>query len=264
MSDPTLEPSTPSLYGSEVGGPPEPAAQAQNVFEQFLGLFTEPSEVFKRLRQAPVWWGTLLLLLGAGLFASMVWAAKVDQVAMTERRFEVMEQAFRMNIPDSAKDQALDKVQTASQPYVVTVLGILFGMPVSYLVFAAILFAFARFGGEDEGVTFQHAWAATLTHALVGLPTVLLAGVIGLVRGVGGASSFASLAPTTLAFWVPTENPWLRGALTLVDPLYLFSFVLLFFAARHTLRLKKGALVGLMVLMGLFGLVGHIIGGVFA
>lgn len=264
MSDSPLGPSTPSLYGSDPGSEPGPAAKPQNVFDQFLGLFADPKAVFLHLRRAPAWWGPLLLILGLALFAAMVWAAKVDQIAVAERRFEVLEQAFHMNIPDSAKDQALDKLQTAAQPYVGTALGILLGVPVSLLIFAAVLFAFARFGGTDEGVTFEHAWAATLTHSLVTLPATLLAGLMGLLRPVGGASSFASLAPTVLSFWVPAENPWLRGTLALVDPLYVYSFVTLFLAARYTLGIRKGPLVGLMVLMGLFGLLGHFMGGLFA
>jgi len=202
--------------------------------------------------------------MGVALLASVIWAAKVDQVAMTERRFEVMEQAFKMQMPAEAVDKALDQVQTAKPPYVSAVLGTLLGMPFGYLLFAAILFAFAKFGGEDETTTFRHALAATTVHGLVALPIPLLAGVMALLKDVGGAASYASLAPTTLNFWLQPENPWVCGALAVLDPFYLFSFFTLYLAARHTLRLKQGALIGLMILMGFFGFVGHFMGGLFS
>lgn len=264
MSDPATGSPTPSLYGSEPGGSPAPAVKPQGVLDQLVGLFTEPTAVFQRLRQAPSWLPALLLFLGVALFASAIWAAKVDQVAMTERRFEVLEQAFGMQIPADAVDKALDQVQTAKPPYLGAILGTLFGMPFGFLIFGAILFAFAKFGGEDETITFRHAMAATTVHGLVALPIPLLAGVMALLKEVGGAASYASLAPTTLNFWLQPENPWVRGAMAVADPFYLFSFVTLYLAARHTLRLKQGALIGLMILMGLFGFVGHFMGGLFS
>lgn len=264
MSDPATGSPTPSLYGSDPGGSPAQAVKPQGVLDQLIGLFTEPTVVFQRLRQAPSWLPALLLFLGVALFASVIWAAKVDQVAMTERRFEVMEQAFGMQIPAEAMDKALDQVQTAKQPYLGAILGTLFGMPFGYLIFGAILFAFAKFGSEDETLTFGHAMAATTVHGLVALPIPLLAGLMALLKEVGGAASYASLAPTTLSFWLQPENPWVRGAMAVVDPFYLFSFVTLYLAGRHTLRLKQGALIGLMVLMGFFGFVGHFMGGLFS
>lgn len=264
MSDPATGSPTPSLYGSEPGGSPAPAVKPQGVLDQLVGLFTEPAAVFQRLRQAPAWLPALLLFMGAALVASLIWAAKVDQVAMAERRFEVMEQAFKVQVPAEAVDKTLDQVQTAKPPYLGAVLGTLLGMPFGFLIFGAILFAFAKFGGEDENITFRHAMAATTVHSLVALPIPLLAALMGLLKDVGGAASYASLAPTTLSFWVQPDNPWVRGALAVVDPFYLFSFVTLFLAARHTLRMKQGALIGLMILMGFFGFVGHFMGGLFS
>ncbi len=264
MSDHVPGGTSPSLYGSESGGSPAPAVKPQGVLDQLVGLFTEPTAVFQRLRQAPSWLPALLLFLGVALFASAIWAAKVDQVAMKEHELQVLEQVFKIQMPAEAVDKALDQMQTAKPPYPKAVLGTLLGMPFGYLLFAAILFAFAKFGGEDETTTFRHALAATTVHGLVALPIPLLAGVMALLKDVGGAASYASLAPTTLNFWLQPENPWVRGALAVLDPFYLFSFFTLYLAARHTLRLKQGALIGLMILMGFFGFVGHFMGGLFS
>lgn len=252
-----------NLYGEEKPAAPMPPAQPQGVWDQLTGIFTEPSEVFRRLRLAPSWVGAFILTLGVALFATLTWAAKVDMEAAAKRKFDVMEQAFHMNIPPEAMDKALEQAATQGKPFISSSLGVIIGVPLVLLILAAILFAFSKFGGEDEEVTFGHAWAATIVHGLAMLPISLLAGIMCLIRNVGGAASYASLAPTSLGFWLQPENPWLRGLLALCDPFYLFSFVTLYFAARYTLRLKPWACVVLLAITGFFGCLFHFIGGIF-
>ena len=252
----------PSLYGEE-SKPAVPQAQPQSVWDQWVGVFTEPSAVFKRLRLAPSWVGAFILTLAVGLFATLTWAAKVDMEAAAKRKFEVMEQAFNMNIPSEVMDKALEKASTQSQPYISSSLGVLIAIPLIFLILAGILFAFSKFGGEDENTTFTHAWSATIVHGLSMLPITLLGGLMCILRNVGGAASYASLAPTHLGFWIQPDNPWLRGLLALVDPFYLFSFVVLYFAVRHTLRLKPWATGVVLGITGFFGLLFHFIGGIF-
>jgi hypothetical protein len=259
---PTPEPET-NLYGEPKSEVVPPTPPGQGVWDQLLGLFTEPSEVFRRLRQSPTWVGAFVLTIVIGLFASLSWAAKVDMEAAAKRKFEVMERAFHMNIPQEAMDKALDQAATQGKPFLQSSLGIVLGVPVALVILAAILFAFVKFGGEDEDVTFGHAWAATTVHGLTMMPISLLAGIMCLLKPVGGAASYASLAPTSLNFWMSVENPWIRGLLAVFDPFYLFSFVALFLAAKHTLRLKPWANALLMGITGFFGFLFHFIGGIF-
>lgn len=256
------EPET-NLYGkpeSEVAPPPQ---KGQSVSEQLVGMFTEPSVVFQRLRKAPAWGGAFLVTLGAALFATLAWAAKVDVEAAARRKFEVMEQAFRMNIPSDVMDKAMEQAATQGQPFVSSILSVAILVPLFTLIMAAILFAFSKFGGEDEEVSFRHAWAAVIVHGLSMLPIAVLAGIMCLIRNVGGAASYANMAPSTLSFWIQPENPWVRGLLAVIDPFYLFSFVALFLAGRYTLRLKPWANITVVALMGLFGFIGHFFGGMF-
>jgi hypothetical protein len=51
--------------------------------------------------------------------------------------------------------------------------------------------------------------------------------------------------------------------LNLVDPFYLFSFVLLYLACKYTLRLKLWANVLVLCLSGFFGLIFHFMAGIF-
>jgi hypothetical protein len=261
MNQPSSDSATPSLFGEEPK--PLPPAKAQSVLDQFVGIFSEPAEVFKKLREAPGWVGAFVSMLVAGLIATLVWAAKVDVEAAARQKFEVMEQAFHINIPPQAMDQALEKAATQGRPFIQSSLGVVLMVPLVFLILAGILFALVKLGGEDDQVTFKHAWAATVVHSLAMLPITILAGIMCLLRNVGGAASYASLAPSALVFWVNPENPWIRGLLSVADPFYLFSFVTLYFAARYTLRLKLWAIAVLLGIAGFFGFIFHILGGMF-
>ncbi|MCE1227954.1 MAG: YIP1 family protein [Firmicutes bacterium] len=254
---------TPNLYGETPGSAPVQAAP-QSVWDQLVGVFTEPTKVFQHLRLSPAWVGALILVIGTALFASLVWAAKVDMEAVVKHQMEVMEQAFHMAIPADAMDKAMEQAATSGQPILKSALGIIFITPLIFLVMAGILYGFTRFGGTDEEVTFKHAWAATVVHGLSMVPIALLAGIVCLVRPVGGAASYASLAPSNPGFWMHLENPWLRGLVGIFDPFYLFSFVVLFLAARHTLRLKTWAAALVVGLMGFFGFLFHFFNGLFS
>jgi len=256
------EPET-NLYGKSEAEIALPSPQGQSVTDQLVGVFTEPAEVFQRLRRAPAWVGAFLLTLGTALFATLAWVAKVDAEAAARRKFEVLEQAFGMNIPADAIDKAMEQAATQGRPFLSSSFGVIVGVPLFLLIMAAILFAFTKFGGEDEEVTFRHAWAATIVHGLSMLPIAVLAGIMCLIRNVGGAASYASMAPSTLSFWIQPENPWVRGLLSVFDPFYLFSFVVLFLAGRYTLRLKPWANITVVALMAFFGFIGHFFGGMF-
>ena len=257
---PNLEPET-KLYGDEKPKAPQ-AVKPQGVMDQFRGVFTEPAEVFRRLRVAPSWVGAFVLTLCISLFATWIWAAKVDMAEKTRHQFEVMEQVMHNEIPAATIDMAMEKAATQGKPFVASSLGVLLAAPLFMAIMAGILFAFSKFGGEDDDVTFAHAWSAIVVHGLAMVPITLLAGIMCLIRNVGGAASFASMAPTTLVFWLHPENPWLRGFLAIFDPFYLFSFVALYLAARYTMRLKTWAIVLFMVLMSFFGLFAHFVGGI--
>lgn len=252
-----------STHNPISNSPAPEGGNPQGVLDQFLGLFTVPEAVFRRLRVAPSWAGAFSLSLGLALFATLTWAAKVDLEAVAERKFEVLEQAFHVTVPPATIDKAIEEMATHGRPFVSSALGVLLVTPLLMFILAGTLFAFAKVGGTDEKVTFRHAWAATTVQGLVLAPVALLAGIMCLLRDVGGAASYLGLAPTQVAFWIHPENPWLRGLLTLLDPFYLFSFVALYLAARYTLGLKTWALVTLLSLTGLISLSFRLLSGLF-
>jgi len=259
MSEPVIDSKAePELYGGGQAPVPPPP---QSLTDQVIGVFTEPAEVFRRLRQSPAWVGAFILLMALGLVATLIWAHKVDQEAMIRNNMQVVEDVFHVPHNETALQTQLDKV--SGQPYIKSSLGVVLGVPIVFLVFSSILFFFAKFGGEDDRVGFKHAWAVTVVHNLATLPIAVLAGLMCLIRPVGGAANYTLLNPANALFFVKPENALLRGLVNLLDPFYLFSFVLLYLAGKYTLRLKPWANVLVLCISGFFGLFFHFVAGIF-
>lgn len=261
MSESGYEPPSalePELYG---GGQAPAPAPPQSLVDQLLGIFTEPAEVFRRLRQSPAWVGAFVLLMAVGLAATLIWAHKVDQEALTRNNMQVVEDVFHVPHNEAALQTQIDAIH--GQPYLKSALGVVLVVPLFLLIFSSVLFFFAKVGGEDDQVSFKHAWAVASVHNLGTVPIGVLAGLMCLLRPVGGAANYALLNPANPLFFFKPENPLLRGLLNLADPFYLFSFVLLFLACKYTLRMKMWANVLVLSISGLFGLLFHFIAGIF-
>lgn len=252
----------PSLYGEE----PAPAAptKAPGLLDQIIGVFTEPTALFQKLRRSPSFWPSLILAIAIGIAASLVWAAKVDMVEVTRHQMETTRDLFRANIPDEAVDSALQKAE-GKHPWVSSVLGPLFGTPVVFLIVALIVWAFASMGTEDDQAapTFPQALSVTCVHYLTTLPGMLLAGIVALLAPVG-ARQIQHLVPTSLGFYIHPEAYSLKGLVGLVDVLWFLSFVVLAIGMRHTLRTKTWAIAAALVFFAVFGGAFRFLGGMFS
>ena len=72
---------TPSLYGQEPSPSPAPA-KAPGLVDQILGVFTEPTALFKRLNLAPSWAMAATASAVMAVVLTLVWGFKVDVDAM--------------------------------------------------------------------------------------------------------------------------------------------------------------------------------------
>ncbi|WP_306590155.1 YIP1 family protein [Geothrix sp. 21YS21S-4] len=248
-----------SLYGDQPQAPPPPPG----LMDQLAGVFTEPKALMLRLRQRPVWIGALLLAVGIGIVAGLIWASKVDMAEMTRHQMERTRDLFHMNIPDQAMEDAISKAE-GKKPWLSAVSGAVFAIPFVYLVVALIVWGFAAMGTEDgeTSPTFGQAFSVTCVHYLVTLPATLLAGIIALLRPVGG-HSLQQLMPTVLSFYVSPESGFVRGLLALVDPLWIFSFVVLALGMRHALKTKTWAICACLTLFVVLGGGLRFVGGLF-
>jgi len=255
MSD---QPST--LYGEQ---PETPAPKAPGLMDQIAGVFTEPRALFARLRTRPVWLPALLLAMGIGLVAMLIWASKVDMAEVTRHQMERTKEVFHMNIPDQAMDDAIAKAE-GKKPWATAVSTSLLMTPFIYLIVALITWGFAAMGTEEgeESPTFGQAFSLTTVHYLVTLPSMLLAGFIALLRPVGG-HQIHQLMPTTLSFYLQPESTLLKGLVALVDPFWIGSFVVLAIGMRQTLKAKTWAIGACLGFFGVFGIGFRFLGSLF-
>lgn len=251
-----------SLYAPPQAQEPLPPPPP-SLLDQIAGVFTEPSALFARLRTRPVWLPALLLAIAVSLVAMLIWASKVDMAEATRHQMERMKDLFHMNIPDQAMDDAISKAE-GKKPWLSAISGAVLGTPFVYLVVALIVWGFAAMGTEDgeETPTFGQAFSLTSVHYLATVPSMLLAAVIALLRPVGG-HNIQQMMPTVLGFYLSPESGFARGLVALVDPLWIFSFVLLALGMRHTLKAKTWAIGACLGVFGVFGIGFRILGGLF-
>ena len=252
-----------SLYDAPQAPLAPAAAKAPTLMEQIEGVFTAPKALFERLRQAPSWMPAVLLAVLVGIVATLVWAARVDMAAQTSHKMQVMVDTFHMNIPQNAIDDAVSKAE-GTHPWVSSVLGPLFGVPIIYLLIALITWGFAVAGkeAEESSPSFSQAFSAVSVHYLTTLPSMALAGIVCLLKPVGGRS-IQEMMPTVLTYFVRPESAFLRGLAFCVDPLWIFSFFALAYAMKHTLRAKPWAIAACLLLFALFGVGFRFMGALF-
>jgi len=252
---------TSSLYGDQ---PETPKSEPPSLMDQIVGVFTEPKALFARLRAQPVWVPALMLAMAIGLIAMLIWASKVDMAEVTRHQMERTKEVFHMNIPDQVMDDAITKAE-GKKPWMTALSSSLLMTPFIYLIVALIVWGFAAMGTEEgeESPTFGQAFSLTTVHYLVTLPSMLMAGIIALLRPVGG-HQIQQLMPTALSFYVSPESMMAKGIVALVDPFWIFSFVVLAIGMRQTLKSKTWAIVTCLCFFGLFGMGFRFVGGLFS
>lgn len=249
-----------SLYGEEPEAPPP---VAPGLLDQIVGVFTEPKALFTRLGARPTWAPALVAAILVGLVAMLIWAAKVDMGELTRHQMERTQAVFHINIPDQAVDDAISKAE-GKHPWFSAVSTSVLGTPFVFLIVALIVWGCAAMGAQEgeESPTFGKIFSVTCVHYLVTLPSMFLAAIIALLRPVGGVN-IQQLMPTTLGFYLRPESGVARGAIALVDPLWIFSFVVLAIGMKQALRSKTWAVGLCLGILAFFGIGFRILGGLF-
>jgi hypothetical protein len=251
-----------SLYAPPQAQEPLPPP-APGLLDQIVGVFTEPKALFTRLRARPTWIPALLATIVVSLVAMLIWASKVDMAEATRHQLERSQEVFHMTIPDQTMDDAISKAE-GKKPWLSAVSTSVLATPFVFLIVALIVWGCASMGTEEgeDSPTFGQSFSVTCVHYLSTLPAMLLAGIIALVRPVGGAN-IQQLMPTSLSFYLRPEAAATRGLIALVDPLWIFSFFVLAIGMRHTLKAKTWAVGLCLGIFGVFGAGIHILGGLF-
>ncbi|MBI4911866.1 MAG: YIP1 family protein [Acidobacteria bacterium] len=240
----------PSLYGDE----PAPATKpvAPGLMDQFIGVFTEPVTLFKRLAAAPSWAWAVGLGVALALTVSVIWGLRVDVDAMLRPILERNPQLSADQI-----DAAIGIQRKFILPF--SVLGSLIGIPVITAIVALVYFLVGKGLSEGEPASFEHAMSAAAVPGLVMVPHSLGVLVMCMVREVGGATP-DKLAPTALGFFLHAEAPKVQALFNLMDPFVIASWVMTWLATRHLMGMKVSGATLCTALVVLFGVGGRLLG----
>lgn len=221
-----------ALFGK---GQTPTAVKAPGLIDQITGVFTEPTVLFKKLAEAPSWaWaiGTLVVL---SMILTVVWGLKVD-----------VDQMLRPVLERNAQLSA-DQIETAisfQQRFVIAfgILGALFGTPIGILLMALIYWLIGMGTAENQKPNYLQSLSATAVSSLAMVPSLVAIILMCLLRPVGGLTP-DKLAPTSLGFYIQPEHPKLLALFTSLEVFTLMNFVMIFLAARYTMRLKPAGAV---------------------
>jgi hypothetical protein len=239
-----------SLYGSSENPIIKPPAPG--LMDQFIGLFTEPVETFKKLNITPSWIGALVVMILVSLLVAGVWGFKVDVDAMLRPGFEA-----NPKMTQEQMDQAISFMGRFF-PYIAIVQTLII-IPIVVFFMALLYWLIGKGTAEVEPPSYVHALSAAVVPGLVMLPHSLLILAMAFLRPVGGLTP-EKLAPSSVGFFVTVANPKLQALLYSLDPFTIGSLVLGFLAFRHTMRLKTGGALACTALAVLFTLGFRILG----
>jgi Yip1 domain len=228
---------TPSLYGEPPQAPKRPAP---GLGDQILGVFTSPTELFQRLNATPAWGWALGTIIVASIILAVLWGLKVDVDEMLRPILEKNPQ-----IASSQIDMIIEMQKKFIIPF--GILGSLFGTAAAMFLLAFLFWLVGKGTAEADPPSYQQAVSAVAVPSLVRLPYMLLVGVICLVKSFGGLTP-EKIAPTSVGYYLHVESVKLHALLYTLDLFFIAEAVLLFLAARHTMRLKtSGATICLLI-----------------
>ena len=226
-----------SLYGEH---PEPPKPPAPSLADQIVGVFTSPAELFRRLNATPSWGWALGMTVLAGVILTILWGLKVDVD-------EMLRPALEKN-PQIASSQ-IDMIVGFYKKFIVplSVFTTIFFTATLTFLMALFYWLVGKSTAENEAPSYRLALSAVAVPSLVRLPYMLLVSLICLVKSIGGLTP-EKISPTSMGYYVPLENVKLHALLYTLDLFFIAEAVLLFLAARYTMRLKtNGATVCVLI-----------------
>ena len=240
---------TSSLYGDQ---PEPPKPRAPSLADQILGVFTNPVELFQRLNKAPSWGWALGVILVAALILTVLWGLKVDVD-------EMLRPALEKN-PQIASSQ-IDLIVGFYKKFIVPLSAFttLFFTAIFTFLMAFFYWLVGKNTAENEPPSYRHALSAVAVPSLVRLPSMLLVGLICLAGTIGGLTP-EKIAPTSVGYFVQVESVKVHALLYSLDLFFIAEAVLLFLAARYTMRLKMSGAVSCVLITLVLGMGMRVLG----
>ncbi|HXK01725.1 MAG TPA: Yip1 family protein [Verrucomicrobiae bacterium] len=148
----------------------EPEPQGMGEASRLTGVFFEPTKTFEDIAARPGFWVPLILIVVVSLVYLYLFAQHVGWERMIRHQFELSSRAQQMT-PEQ-REQAI-QVQSRFTP-VFAYFGVLLGIPITYLIWAAILLGIVK-GIMSAPVRFKQAYAAVVYGSLPGVIFAILA-----------------------------------------------------------------------------------------
>jgi hypothetical protein len=119
------------------------------------------------------------------------------------------------------------------------IVGGLFNMPFFIFLGGLIYWGIGLMSRENAEwrPTYQHGLAVASVTALVTVPYMLIGTIMALLQPVGVLRP-DQIIPSSLAYWMETDNPKLSVLYSSIDVFLLLQFVMIFLATKYTLRTK--------------------------
>jgi hypothetical protein len=215
------------LYGDQT---PLAKAKAPSLLEQIEGVFTAPRALFDRLSQTPSWVPAFFVMIGSVVVVTAIWGSRLDMEGFLR---PIMERN-----PNATADQIDKGIEFMSKfgPWIFTIQALF--VVTAVIFFTALLYWLIGMGtAESEKPGYTKSLIATVVPLLVMLPHSLLTILLIFIKGVGTLTP-EKIPPTSVGYFVHIESPKLSALLYNMDVFAIASWVLIYLAARHTMRLK--------------------------
>lgn len=132
-----------------------------SIWQKITGIYYQPAKVFEQLKTKTLWWVPLILILAVSTGAMFISRPIVIPEIMAQM-------AQNPDIPVESLPQIQERIQNP----LYSLLGVLAGMPLTWVVIGLVFWGiFSMLGGKSS---FARMFAATVWSAMVGIPGNLI------------------------------------------------------------------------------------------
>jgi hypothetical protein len=230
------------------------AAKPAALWEDFIEIFTSPSTVYERRRNANPWPMILIITVLMTVITFMSFNSLAPVYESELRATMAKQMASNPQMTQDAIDTGV-RIQMVVRRWT----GLFF--PLGILVIGLIVWALGRLTGAKE-LTYTRSLVVVAWGSIFGLLATLLLAVQGLVMDVSTITSADKLSLGVARFLDKDTTPaFLYGASKLIDPLQIWGLIVMAIGVRVVGRGTKNTTIAFAAIwLG----VGMLIAGVFA
>lgn len=132
-----------------------------NIWQKIIGIYFQPSQVFEQLKPKTSWWVPLIIIIAVSAAAVMISRPVVVPEILAEMAKN----------PDIPAEKLAQSQEMAQNP-LLSLLGVLVGMPLAWVVIGLVFWGiFSMLGGKS---TFSKMFAATAWAGMISIPASLI------------------------------------------------------------------------------------------